>query len=102
MKIYKFNLIVFFFGTILCGVLTFVTLIAAAARDEGTGGDGIIVVTLEKLFYFFRFPTHTLFFNYMNGGMFFVGLFINCLFYGLLLERVISFRRSKIYKQEHS
>lgn len=92
----------FFFWALLCGVLTFITLIAAAAKDEGTGGDGIIVVTLEKLFYFFRFPTHTLFFNYMNGGMFFVGLFINCLFFGLVIERVISFGKSKIYKQKHS
>jgi len=102
MKIYKFNLVAFFFATLICGVLTFITLIAAAARDEGTGGDGIIVMTLEKLFNIFRFPTHTLFFNYMNGGMFFVGLFINCLLYGLLMERVISFCRSRIYKQEHS
>ena len=102
MKIYKFYLVAFFLGTLLCSVLTFITLVAAAARDEGTGGDGIIIMTLEKLFYFFRFPTHTLFFNYMNGGMFFVGLFFNCLFYGLLIERLTTFCQSRIYKQGHS
>ena len=79
----------------ICCVLTFVTLVAAAARDEGTGGDGIIVKTLEKLFYIFRFPTHTLFFQFMNGSMFLVGLFLNCLFYGLVVERLFSFTNKK-------
>lgn len=98
MKITKFNFKTFLIATVICSVLTFVTLIAAAARDEGTGGDGIIVKSLEKLFYFFRFPTHTLFFQFMDGAMFFVGLFINCLFYGLLIERILSF--SKKHKQQ--
>ena len=93
MKISKFNFKIFFITTIICGVLTFVTLVAAAARDEGTGGDGIIVKALEKLFYIFRFPTHTLFFQFMNGSMFFVGLFLNCLFYGLVVERAFAFNK---------
>ena len=93
MRITKFNFIIFFIATIICCVLTFVTLIAAAARDEGTGGDGIIVTVLEKLFYIFRFPTHTIFFQFMDGAMFFVGLFINCLFYGFIIERAFSFGR---------
>lgn len=75
--------------------MTFITLIAAAARDEGTGGDGIIVRSFEKLFYIFRFPTHTLFFQFMNGSMFFFGLFLNCLFYGLIVERLFSFNKKK-------
>ena len=78
--------------------MTFVTLLAAAARDEGTGGDGIVVKTFEKLFYIFRFPTHTLFFEFMDGSMFFVGLFTNCLFYGLIAERVFSFNRKNDVK----
>ena len=95
MNIPKFNFKTFFITTIICGILTFVTLVAAAARDEGTGGDGIIVKALEKLFYIFRFPTHTLFFQFMNGSMFFVGLFLNCLFYGLVAERIYSFNKKK-------
>ena len=82
----------------ICGILTFVTLVAAAAKDEGTGGDGIVVKTLEKLFYIFRFPTHTLFFQFMNGTMFFVGLFINCIFYGLVVERIFSFDKKNKLK----
>jgi hypothetical protein len=95
MKISKFNFKTFLITTIICGIFTFVTLIAAAARDEGTGGNGIITITLEKIFYLFRFPTHTLFFQFMNGSMFFVGLFINCLFYGLVIERISSFYKSR-------
>lgn len=98
MKISKFFFKTFFIATTICGVLTFVTLIAAAARDEGTGGDGIIVKTLEKLFYIFRFPTHTLFFRFMNGSVFFVGLFINCLIYGLAFERIVSAFKNKTTK----
>jgi hypothetical protein len=95
MKISKFNFKTFLITTIICCVLTFVTFIAAAARDEGTGGDGIVVKALEKLFYVFRFPTHTLFFQFMNGSIFFVGLFLNCLFYGLIVESLFSFTNKK-------
>ena len=95
MNIPKFNFKTFFITTIICGILTFVTLVAAASKDEGTGGDEIIVKALEKLFYIFRFPTHTLFFQFMNGSMFFVGLFLNCLFYGLVAERIYSFNKKK-------
>lgn len=77
-------------------MLTFVTLIAAAARDEGTAGNGIITITLEKLFYVFRFPTHTLFFQFMNGPNFLIGLLINCMFYALAIERFYTFYRSKV------
>lgn len=90
MKISKFNFITFFISIIICAGLTFVTLIAAAARDEGTGGDGILVRVLEKLYYIFRFPTHTIFFQFMDGSMFFVGLIVNCLFYGFVIERAFA------------
>ncbi|MEX6687096.1 hypothetical protein QTN47_06300 [Danxiaibacter flavus] len=93
MKIARFNFKVFFAATIICCILTFVTLLAAAARDEGTGGNGLIVVTLEKLYYIFRFPTHTLFFWLMDGSMFLIGLLINCLFYGFIIERIFSLRK---------
>jgi hypothetical protein len=31
-----------------------------------------------------------LFFDWMNGSLFFVGLFINCILYGFAIERLIS------------
>jgi hypothetical protein len=86
----KINVLCLFITTMICMALAFITLVSAAAIDEGTGGSGFITITLAKLFEIFRFPTHTLgVFN--NGSMFFLGLFLNCLFYGFLSERFISF-----------
>jgi hypothetical protein len=82
-----FNFRTFLAAAAIIAFLTFVTLWAEAARDEGMSGDGIIGSFLADLYYVFRFPTHTFFFNYMDGPMFLVGLFINCIFYGLLVER---------------
>lgn len=65
---------------------------AAWSEDEGTLGTNIVWVSFAKLFYILRFPTHTLFWPLLtkNGVvLFFSGLLINCLLYGLLTERVI-------------
>jgi hypothetical protein len=97
MKFAKFNLSLFVLVTLICGLLTFIAFVAAAAIDEGTGGTGLLINTLASLFNILRFPSHTLFFEFMNGPMFFVGLLINCLFYGLLIERAISFYKSRFY-----
>lgn len=88
-----FNNRIFLAAITIIAFLTFVTLWAEAARDEGMGGDGIVGSFLADLFYVFRFPTHTFFFDYMNGPMFLVGLFINCIFHGLLVERAFYFLR---------
>jgi hypothetical protein len=95
MKFSKFNFITFFISIIICAGLTFASLIVAAAREEGTGGDGILERILEKLYYIFRFPTHTLFFQFMDGIMFFVGLIVNCLFYGFVIERAFALYKDK-------
>ena len=97
MKLINFRLRIFLIATVIVCLIAVVTFIAAAARDEGTGGSGLIGKTLENVFYIVRFPTHTLFFEHMNGSIFFLGLFINCLFYGLITERVISF-----FKGQHA
>lgn len=88
MKTIKFSFRTFLISTIVVGVFTFLTLVGAAATDEGTNGSGIIITILAKLFHIFRFPTHALLFQIMDGPMFFIGLVINCLFYGLLIERM--------------
>lgn len=95
MKIYKFNLKIFFIATIICGILTFISFIATFGIDEGTIERNFLTLTLEKLFYVFRFPTHTFFFDKMKGDIFVWGLFINCLFYGLIIERIFSVDKSK-------
>ena len=82
-----FNFRKFSTASLTIAFVTFLTLWAVAARDEGTGSEGIVGSFLADLFYVFRFPTHTLFFDIMNGPMFLFGLFINCVLYGLLIER---------------
>lgn len=93
MRIGKFKILTFIKATSVCCALTFITLVGAGAVEEGTEGSGIWGVTaliLSKAFYFFRFPTHTFFFDLLDGSMFFIGLFINCILYGFVAERLIS------------
>jgi hypothetical protein len=85
-------------ATILFGLLLIPSFLAAWAEDEGTLGTNIIWVTFAKLFYVLRFPTHTLLWTlFSNGGatIYFLGLIINCLFYGFITERLFSFVKHK-------
>jgi hypothetical protein len=96
----KFNWSIFLYSAILVGFLIVSSFIAAGAEDEGTLGSGMIGMVLSKLFYILRFPTHTLFWNFFSSDSnhYFGGLLINCLFYGLIVERiafVIKFQRQK-------
>ena len=89
----NFNRPTFIFATIFF-VLLFVPSFAAAwAQDEGTLGTNLLGQAFVAIFYILRFPTHTLFWSFIaNGGalLFFTGLFINCMFYGLISERIFS------------
>ena len=84
---------------LILAVATIILLIpsffAAWAEDEGTLGSGIFPGMLSKLFYVLRFPAHVLFwkvFSY-NAVLFFTGLVLDCLFFSLLIERIIHFCR---------
>ena len=90
----KFSKGTFIIATILFGLLLIPSFLAAWGEDEGTLGTNIIWVTFAKLFYILRFPTHTLLwtvFSESGANIYFVGLFINCFFYGFLTERLIYF-----------
>jgi len=98
MTIKNFNRQTFIITTIIVGLLLIPSFLAAWGEDEGTLGTNIFLVTFAKLFYVLRFPTHTLLWTiFSNGGatVYFVGLIINCMFYGLLTERLISFFKTK-------
>lgn len=89
----NFSKSTFIISTIVFGLLLIPSFLAAWAEDEGTLGTNIIWLTFAKLFYILRFPTHTLFWTVITSGgatIYFTGLLINCLFYGLLTERLIS------------
>jgi hypothetical protein len=87
MKGLAMRLIVIF---LIISVLTFLSLVSMGAIDEGTQGEGIlglVALLLSKLFYIFRFPTHTLFFqSFSSGHLFFVGLVINIIFWTTIIH----------------
>jgi len=89
MKINNFKVWLFVTASILFLVLTAITLIAYASVEEGTDGSNFTQRTLTKLYYIFRFPTHILFFRFMDGPIFYFGLLFNSLFYGFLTERIV-------------
>ena len=98
MKKHPFDIIFFTVAASLLSLLSIVVFIGAAAYDEGMTNDP----TFYHLFNIFRFPTHTLFFDFfLRGGFhFFGGLLLNVLFYALLIERCFSYlkRRGKVSK----
>lgn len=87
----NFNKQTFIVSTVLVRLLLIPSFFAAWGDDEGTLGNNLIWVTLSKLFYILRFPTHTLFWKLFsfNGILFLAGLIINCMFYGLIIESII-------------
>lgn len=96
----NFNKRIFKRSIIIVGILLFFSFLAAWQIDEGWTSSGVGPVTsaLSKLFYILRFPTHTLFWIFFSSSafLFFLGLFINCIFYGFIIERIISFFPKKI------
>lgn len=87
MKHFSFR--IFIILTIVFGLLLIPGFLAAMAEDEGTIGSNFIWLAFAKIFHVLRFPTHVLFFNYLsNAWFYFLELGINCIFYGLLLERL--------------
>ncbi len=103
MKLKNFNMTVFFTTTILVGLLIIPSLFFAFALEEGTlRPDDAFGNFFARLFYVLRFPTHTLLWSIVTvSGLltFFGGLFINCLFYGLVVERITSLFRKKTLTQ---
>jgi hypothetical protein len=70
-------------------LLTVVSFLGACAYDEGTMSSSI----LSNLFKIFRFPTHTLFWDFFNqtATTFYLGLLLNAIFYAFVTERLFSF-----------
>ncbi len=88
----QFSKKIFIIATVVFGLLLIPSFLAALGEDEGTLPDNSIWVIFTRLFNILRFPTHTLFWRIITRGgatIYFVGLFINCMFYGLLTERII-------------
>src|SRR4030095_2735066 len=87
----------FLIATVSVGFLLIPCFIAAWAESEGTLGSSNIWETLAKTFYVLRFPTHTLFPSVLltNGYLFLGGLIFNCIFFGFIIERLVSLVKIK-------
>ncbi|NBV91249.1 MAG: hypothetical protein EBR91_03670 [Flavobacteriia bacterium] len=100
MKMKNFNTTIFLITTIMFGLLFIPSFLAAFGEDEGTLRPGDTFWNFfARLFQVIRFPTHTLLWSIITAGgplTFFGGLFINCMFYGLVVERItLLFRKEK-------
>jgi len=97
MTMKNFSKQTFIISTAVFGLLLIPSFLAAFGEDEGTLGTNIIWVTFAKLFYVLRFPTHTLLWTIfsIHGLLYLLGLLINCMFYGLITERLISFFKNR-------
>ncbi len=90
----NFNLERFIIYSVGIWLLLIPSFAAIIAKEEGTLGTNIIWIAFEKLFYILRFPLHTIiqaFGFIIDAKIYFLGVLINCLFYSLLIERLISF-----------
>ncbi len=87
----SFNPLRFVILSFIFGGLTFFSFLTAFGKDEGTLGNSFFLNFIADTFYIFRFPTHVLFWKFMDGGIFLLGLFINILFYAASTEAIINF-----------
>lgn len=85
----KFHIGTFLLATLGVVILTFLSFIAVAGQGEGNPMNTFWLI-FAKLFYVFSFPTIILFGNFVsNWALMFGGLFINCVLYGILIERTM-------------
>ena len=84
----RFKWTIFLVALLILCILAFITFLAAFGRDEGTLANEFFPNLFADFFIIFRFPMHNIFWDYMNGNLFFVGLFINCALYALIIERL--------------
>jgi len=84
----RINISVVLGSSIIIGIVTLVSFWFAFGKDEGQLGNGYLANFVADSFNVFRFPTHVLFWNLFSSSaiLFFIGLILNCLFYGFLIE----------------
>ena len=96
----KFYPILFILCNIVLAVITFFSFNEAYARDERKFGHTDSSNLLADFFYVMRFPTHTIFPALTRTPLYFaLGLIINCMFYSLIIERLV-FYVVKIWPDE--
>ena len=103
----NFNRKIFLRGTFFLMLFIILSLIGVWAELEGTLGGNLFWVFFSKLFYVFRFPSYTLFWDILpisatkSATVLFLGLTLNCVFYGLVIERIFYFLKTRRKRTAH-
>ncbi|MBF9252624.1 hypothetical protein I2I11_04915 [Pontibacter sp. 172403-2] len=89
----NFNPLAFITIGSIITLLMFASFIAAFAEDENTSGGGLLSTILAATFQIWRFPLHTLLWEFItkNMALYFPSLLLNILFYSFAIERLIAF-----------
>jgi hypothetical protein len=94
----KFNLRIFMIATAAIIVLTFISLSGLEAYQTQNKSNYLLSV-MGSLWTALRFPIFTFFwksvYGHFNIFLFATGIFINCAFYGVIIERIFYLFRKK-------
>ena len=88
-----FNKYIFWLATGYFIFFLMVSFVFAFAADDGNLGNSIVSKILANLFFTIGFPFHTLFGEKLieiSPVVYLLGLLINCMIYGFIIERSIS------------
>ena len=88
----NFNYPVFIISTHVFGLLAIFAFINSLSFFEGTSGTGSFLELSSWSLYFFSFPVNNILslFNIRIFPLFIIGIILDCVFYGLLTERIFS------------
>ncbi|MFT3679902.1 MAG: hypothetical protein QM791_06495 [Ferruginibacter sp.] len=87
----KGNRQIFYIATFSFMLLLIPCFLVTAAEEDGTLGTDSFWQIFIIIFKILRFPTHSLWWSFFSGSnrlIYFSGLIINCMLYGLAIEKV--------------
>ena len=88
----RINFRLFFIILLLLAILTFFSFNESFTADEEKLANNNFLHLLSDFFNIMRFPTHILLPELTKPPFYFAtGLIVNCLFYSLLIERIVYF-----------
>ncbi len=94
----KFNLKIFMIATVIMVLLNFANWAALSAHNT-PGSSPILLWVADRLWTIIRFPIFTLFWNLMvtsnNPVIASTAIFLNCVFYAIVIERIFYLFRKK-------
>jgi hypothetical protein len=94
----KFNLKVFRVATAIIILLTFVSWVGIEANGTENGSDSFWWA-VASFWTVLKFPIFTLYWHFLFGQnnliLFSIAVFLNCAFYGFIIERFFTLRRKK-------